>query len=524
MFRKSIHPDTQDPDRKDRVIKNSGVISLFNTLGFASALLVDIFVAARFGLSQATDAFFVAYTLPQVLYSILLVSFNVVLVPLFTRVSIEKGRDGLWLVGNYIINLSLIVFFCIGIFGALASPVLIGILGAGLDPETRALGISLNRILFLLVIPLGGIEVTKAILNSLRDFAFPAASTLMLNLITVLALVFLPSLGIYALAIGYVVGFWVAFLVLGIVLLSKGYRHALRLSFRDPYVKDFLHQLRYPFFGAVFGQSNIILERFLASFLPIGLVSALGYARRVLTAVNRIFLSSISTAFLPRLASQFTKNNLSDYKSSLSLAFRLAIFASLPISAGVIGLSVLLVDVLFGRGAFDFDATKSTAELLSVFILSVPPSAIYQILNTAFYAAGDPKTPFNNRVLILLINVALDVILFYFFGALGLTIGFSLAWILGTLIIARHLNHKMQFFDKELVSFAGKIGLASLLMGFVVYYSQSWLIAVRPNMLVRFVESGMWLGLITAFGAVIFILLMFLMQVKEIRRVLRFVR
>lgn len=524
MFRKFIHPVEQDPDHKDRVIRNSGVISLFNTLGFASALLVDVFVAARFGLSQATDAFFVAYTLPQVLYSIILVSFNVVLVPLFTRVSIEKGREGLWTVSSYLINLSLLVFFCIGMFGVLASPVLIKIQGAGLDPETQMLGISLNRILFLLVIPLGGIEVTKAILNSLREFAFPAASILLLNLTTVLVLICFPRLGIHALAIGYVCGFWLEFFVLGIVLLTKGYTHKLRLSIRDPYVMNVLSQLRYPFLGAVFGQSNIILERFLASFLPVGLVSALGYARRILTAVNRIFLSSISTAFLPRLASQFTQNNLSEYKSSLSLAFRLAIFTSFPISAGVIGLSILLVDVLFGRGAFDYDATVTTAKLLSIFILSVPPSAIYQILNTAFYATGDPKTPFNNRVLVLLINVVLDVTLFYFLGALGLTIGFSLAWILGTIIIAHNLNHKMNFLDKELLLFGGKIGLSSLLMGGVVYYIQSWLIGVRPSMLIRFVESGLWLGVITAFGVVVFFLLALLMKVKEIKRVLRFVR
>ncbi len=524
MLRKLIHPGEQDPDNKGRVIRNSGVISLFNTLGFASALLVDIFVASRFGLSKATDAFFIAYTLPQVLYSIILVSFNVVLVPLFTRVSIEKGREGLWIVSNHMINLSLVVFFCIGLFGVFASPILIQIQGAGLDLETQELGISLNRILFLLVIPLGGIEVTKAILNSLREFAFPAASTLLLNLTTVVILICFPGLGIHALAIGYVCGFWFELFVLGIVLISKGYRYKFMLSIKDPYVKSGFNQLRYPFLGAVFGQSNIILERFLASFLPVGLVSALGYARRILTAVNRIFLSSISTAFLPRLASQFTKNNLSEYKSSLSLAFRLSIFTSFPISAGVIGLSVLLVDVLFGRGAFDYDATISTAGLLSIFILSVPPSAIYQILNTAFYASGDPKTPFNNRVIVLLINVVLDITLFYFLGAHGLTIGFSLAWILGTIIIAHSLNRKMNYLNRELVTFGVKIGLASLLMGVLVYLAQSWLIGVRPDMLIRFLESGMWLGLITAFGAVVFFLLVFLMKVKEIRRVLRFVR
>jgi putative peptidoglycan lipid II flippase len=506
-------------------IKNSGLISALNAIGFASALLVDIVIAARFGLSHITDAFFIAYTIPSLIISILLVSFTAVLVPLFTRVTLVEGKSRLWNTSSNMVNLSMVIFAVIGVAGILLSPVLIQVLGAGLDQETQQLAASLSKVLFLMIIPIGAIEVLKSLLNSLREFAFPAATILILNVTAFTFLLLLsPRWGIFSLAIGYAVGIWVQLVILVIVALIKGFRYKPSIPWKDPRVKEAIELLKFPIAGAVLGQSNILLERFLASFLPVGVITALGYARRVMSAVNRIFLASISTAFLPRLSAQFTRNEINEYKKSISLALQLAIFLSFPITAGIIGLSILIIGLLFGRGAFDYSDTLITAQLLSIYMLSIPPGAISRILNTSFYSIGDTRTPFINRLLILVVNIIADVILYYFFGAMGLAFGLAIAWTIGAVAIARKLNQKINFITQELVTFGIKIGAASLIMGTGVYFLWNLIFTFNPEIFENIVRTALWTLLIVAIGAGFFLLLAVLLRVQELNRFFRVVR
>jgi putative peptidoglycan lipid II flippase len=501
------------------------MISVINSLGFASALLVDIIIAARFGLSSVTDAIFIAFTLPQLIASILLVSFNVVLVPIFTKVLIESGKDGLDISGSNMVNLNIIGFTLLGIMGILASPVIISVLGAGLNSETKELAISLSRIMFLMVIPLGGIEVLKALLNTLREFAFPAASILILNLMTFIVLILsFSKWGVYSLAIGYVIGIWAVLFILSLVLILKGFKYQAVLSWRDPNFRIAINRIRYPLFGAILGQSNIIFERFLASFLPVGMVAALGYARRLLRAIDRIFISSISTVFLPRLSGQFIQNDTKEYKNSLTFAIKLAIFISFPIAVGIISLSVIIVNLLLGRGAFDINAISITAALLSIYILSIPAMALYQVMNTSFYAFGDTKTPFFNRITIFLINIIADIILFFVFGVLGIALGLTIARIFGIGIITRKLNQRLNFFDKDLVIYGIKIGLASIVMGVSVYILRTITMEISPDLFGSFFLSVLWIIFAVLLAAVVFILSILLLRVREVHQVANLVR
>ncbi len=524
-----MNNQTQDQNNQEegqgKAIKNSGVISLFNGFGFASALLVDIVIAARFGLSRETDAFFVAYTLPQLVSSILLVVFNVVLVPIFTRIAIEEGETKLWQASSNLINIGIIVFGILSGARILTSSLIVGIQGAGLEGTTKSLATELNQILFLMVIPLGGIEVLKAILNSQREFAFPAATTLIQNFFTFLTLIVLGnSFGIKSLAIGYVLATWIQFFVLMVVGRIKGFRYRLFINFRDENLQEALKQMRYPLSGAILGQSNIIFERFLASFLPTGMISAIGYARRILAAVDRIFLSSISTAFLPRLSSQYTNNKLSEFRQSLGLALRLSIFTSFPITAGIIGLSIFIVDILFGRGAFDVNATAITAKLMSIYIISIPSVAIFQLLNSAYYAFRDTKTPFNPRVITLVSNIAFDVLFFFLFGAPGLALALTVGRIIGTVYISRLITRKFEILTDEFKEFVFKIAFSSVTMGALVYLLRQMIFSASPDILRNFSSLITWSFLAAIVGFIIFVLMMFVLRIREIKRVMEFIK
>ena len=507
-----------------QVVKNSAMISAYSALGFASALLIDILIAARFGLSQQTDAFFVAFTIPQLIASILLVAFSVVLVPLLSKVIIEEGKPSLWRISSNMANLSLLGLGALGVIGSLSAPLLIRILGAGLDRAAQELAISLSTWLFLMVIPLGAVEVFKATLNSLRIFAFPAATVLMRNSVTLLTVVLLSrSLGISALVVGYVLGAWFQLFFLGLALLTRGFRYHFVFEWREPRTAEALRNLRHPVAGAILGQSNILIERFLASFLPVGLVSALVYARRILRAVDYIFIGSISTAFLPRLSTQTAQNRLVPFRQSLVLAVKLTVFVSMPVAIGIMTLSERTVTVLFQRGAFDQSAVNSTAMLLTLYVIGIPAIAILQILNASYYALGDTKTPFYSRLVMLGLYGLLAFLLFYLLQASGLALALTLSRVITALVITWLLNRQLGFLDSDLIAFAAKISVASALMGGVLLGLQA--IDIRELQgLGSLFSQVFWLAIAVAIGVGVYILLLLLLRVPEVRRMTELIR
>jgi len=517
--------DVDPQDNNAQAVKNSGIISVFKALGFISALLLDIVIAAHFGLSAKMDAFFVAYALPQMIASILLVASNVVLVPILTKVTLDQGPEGLWRLSSNLMNLGLVILGLVGAIAILSSPVLMEIQGAGLDDGARELAVSLNRLLFLTVVPLGAVEVSKAVLNSLRSFAFPAVVALVKNIGTLLfVLLFDRWLDIYALALGYAVASWLALVFLGAVLRAKGFRYHRVLDWREERTIAAFKQMRFPFVGAVLGQSNILVERFLATFLPPGTVSALAYARRVFRALTSMFIGNISTVFLPRLSAQFVRREIAKFEESVSLALKLGVFIAFPLGGIVFGLSVLIVDLIYGRGAFDLTATLATAGLLNLYVLSLPVLALDQVFRSAFYALEDTRTPFVTRAITLAVNIGLDTVLFFLLGAWGLALALTLARIVGTYIVARRFYAKHSSLAFDLVRFSGKVGLASILVGGSLLALEKILFRVAPWVLSGFMHVAVWLSVGITGGSALFLWLVFLFRVPEVHSILAMIR
>lgn len=507
------------PEKNSRhAVRSAGKISFFSAFGFIFALLIDVIIAGRFGLSRETDALFIAITLPQLIASILLVAANVALVPVFTKMLLAEGQTGLWKLTSNLISIALLIFILIGFTGAFASSIIVTLLGAGLNQPTKNLAIGLSRIMFLMVIPIGAIEVMKATLNSLHSFAYPAATAVIKNIVIFLSILLIPSNDIYVVAIGYVIATFTQFAFLLISLFFKGFRYKLGLKLNDEWTREALRQMRHPMAGAMMGQGNVIVERFLASFLPLGVVSALGYARRVLRAVDDIFLGSVTTAFLPRLSAQSANSETTKYKSTLTTSIKMLAFISFPLTALVIGLSESIVRLLFERGAFSVDNTQTMALLLSIYVTGIPAWALFQALQTAYYATGDTRRPFLFRISTLLLNIVLDVLLFLFFQASGLALALVLARTTITIVSAWYLHRRIQIVSSSLLSFLLRIALSSVLFGAISVILKEQLEPYIPIPNYAYIVE---MGLRALFGVVVFTLSLFLLRVQEVLNLLQ---
>jgi len=513
-----------DRTNSRQIVKNSTVISALNVLGFVTALIIDVIVAAQFGLQQETDAFFIAFAVPQFLMAVFLVAINVVLVPLFSQVIVEKGRAELWRLSSNLLNMTLVILALTSAIGSFGSPFWIQLLGAGLDEVTRQLATSLSRIIFFMVMPLGAIEVLKSVLNSQKMFAIPASTPFLRNAaVAIIAYFVIPIYGIYSLAVAYVVGTWLQLIYLLVALRFNGYQYHFIWQWRDVYITKAIKNLRHPLLGSSLIQSSMIFERFFVSFLPVGLVSALVFARRIMRAVDVVFTGSITTALLPDMSANMNLNKQKAHKKLLLLGIKLTLIISMPVVISVVGLREPLVQLLFQRGAFDQQATTTTAILLSIYILSIPFKGVLQMGIASFYAANDTKTPFQILTVMLVATLVLQAVLFFTMGAEGLAAAETVSRIV-TLVYAVYILQKsVKIIQKPIVTFITKILVAAMAMlaglgGIKFFIEGSLLSILEPGKIIIQIGFG---GL---FGLTVYISFLYILRVPEFHDTIALIR
>jgi putative peptidoglycan lipid II flippase len=508
--------------QEKQILKSSAVIMFFKVLGLASALFLDVLIAARFGLGTHTDAFFVAFAIPQLTAAILFMVCNSVLVPVFTEGLTSEGKGDPWRLFSVVANSSTLLLSAIALGGIALSPLVIALTAPGLESSTAQLAMSLNRPLFLFIVPIALVEVMKAMLNAHHRFAAPASAQFIQYAVAALiVLVLAPTMGIASVALGYLASTPCQLLILAVALRRVGGKYYPLLDFNYPGVKT-IGKLAVPrLTTAALTNGNILLERFLGSFLPVGAVSALVYARRILRAMSSIFLDSVSVALLPRLSARFAQSDLPGLKRFTTLGVRLISFLAVPVTTGIIALNVPLVRLLYQRGAFDEGATLLTASILSFYILSLIPASVRQIIFSTYFAMQDTLTPLLLRAIELTLNILLDVALLGMMGAPGLALGFALSACLALIVNLWRLRHRIGALEYPWKPYLLKVGGSAAIMGGVVFLLRRWAARTLASSLVAHLSI---LALELLVGLAVYGLLTSLMKVEEMGYLIKSVK
>jgi putative peptidoglycan lipid II flippase len=498
-------------------VKDSTVISALSFLGVAGAFLFDVVVAAKYGLGHETDAFYVAIAIPQLIFSISSSSGPSVLTPVFTRLLDEKGEAETCVVFNTLNILSLAILSVLGGAGVFLSPVIVAVAGAGLEEPSASLAVSLSRILFLMLIPIGLIQIMKAFLNARNHFATPAAATLIqYSIILITLLVLAPTLGIAAVAVGYVLGMVGQVLVLGVAVYVKGgsYRPVLRL--RHPVVRRAAGLLAPPLSGELLAQSVVVIERALASFLAPGSVSALAYAGRILRASDILFLTNVVVAGLPRLSSLATARDFDGFKRFMSLGLKLAWAITIPLTAVILALNGPIVSLVFQRGAFDAQDALVTARVLCMYMLGFPALTMLRMLLTSFYALQDTKTPFFIRTSMLGQNLVGDLLLMSLIGVPGLALSTAMTYFVHSIPAARLLRRKIGPLKMHIGAYLGKSAVAACAMGMTALVVHMGLREMFGKM--AFPGQILAIGAAVLLGGIVYVATMAVLRTGEFRQ------
>ncbi len=516
-------------DRK--MARSAGLVGLLTLVSRVLGLVRDAFVAALFG-KRATDAFFIAFTIPNVLRRLLAEgSLTVAFIPVFTEYREQKGEAAAQQMLANTLGVAMVVLALVIAAGIPAAPWVVRLFAYGYldDPQKFDLTVLLTRIMFFFLWFVGLTALAMGALNTARHFTAPALAPVVLNVFIIATVLagsgVARSLGlapITALAVGVVLG------GLGQVLLQLPFLapHGLlvrpRLGFTHPGVLRVGKLMLPSVFGLAIYEINVILARQFASFLPEGAPSYLYYAQRLIEFPMGIFAVAMATVAMPNLSSYAAAGQMDKLKETFRYTLRMVFFIILPASAGLGALAVPLTSVLFQRGQFTAQMAAQTSLTLVGFLCGLWAGAGVRQTVPVFYALQDTKTPVKVAVLALLAYGVTAMTLYQRLQTLGLALSVAASSVVNFLLLLLILRRRLGRLGlRAVASSVLRATLASLGCAAAAY-----VVALPGDWTRGGAAPGNYAVLLLAVGAGIstYVLLCKLLRVPELAEILAAVR
>jgi len=420
------HMSTTQPgapqEQRSRLLRSALGMSAITILSRVLGLVREALRAAFLGTGAASDAFGIAFQLPNLLRRFMGEgAMSAGFVPVFARVQQDQDSNAVRRLVYRSANVLLVIAgltVLLGIFGApwiIDFYVWLGSIGSTadpVDPQTHSLTVSLTRWMFPYLFFVSMAALAQGILNTYRIFWVSAFSAVLLNIAIIVGALALargadPSTAAYVFAGAVVVGgvFQLFFQLPWIHRLGFRWRPSLR--FRDPHLGEMGRLLLPATFSAGIYQINVLVSQAIAYTLPQGSVSSLQYSSRLLELTLGVFAVSVSTVILPRLSKEAGRGDKGAMRETLAYALRLIAFICLPATVGLLLLRSPIVSVLFERGAFDQESLSMTTTALLYHAPGLLFIALGRVLVPAFYALKDTRRPMIAAGASMIVNIVL---------------------------------------------------------------------------------------------------------------------
>jgi putative peptidoglycan lipid II flippase len=407
---------------KRSLARSAGLIGSLTFLSRITGYARDVIMAYFFGATAFTDAFWIAFRIPNLLRRLFAEgSLTISFIPVFTETLENKPKEEARKVSDVVFTILIISVSVISVLGIIFSPYIVKLFAYGFDQPTFELAVGLNRIMFPYIFFISLTALAMGVLNSLRQFFAPAFSPVLLNLAmigTIFLLYDRYELPIYAAAVGVIVGGALQLVIQIPYLKARGFLFRFSANFKNPAVKKIGLLIVPQLFGMAVYNLNLIVSSQYASFMQEGTVSYLYFAERLTEFPLGIIAVSIATVLLPNLSSYVSKGDYDKFHETYTFTLRLMLFTLIPALAGLIALSVPICSVLYQRGEFTYEAALFTSQTLVGYCFGLWAVGGLRVTAPAFYAMQDTKTPVVVAFFAFILNAALGYIL-------GFTLGLS---------------------------------------------------------------------------------------------------
>ena len=470
------------------LLKTLGTISSLTLLSRILAFVRDVLIARIFGAGMATDAFFVAFKLPNLLRRLFAEgAFSQAFVPIFGEYKNRRGHEETKLLVDHVATLLAIILFIVTLIGIIAAPILVYISAPGFaaTPDKFDLTVSLLRITSPYIFFISLVAVAAGVLNTYNKFWVPAFAPILLNLCFIGAALWLaPYFDPPILALAWAV-FLAGFVQLAfqIPFLKKiGMLPTIRLNLKDAGVWRVIKQMGPAVFGVSIAQISLIINTIFASFMVAGSVSWLYYADRLMEFPSGVLGAALGTILLPSLSKCYASNNTAEYSRLLDWGLRLTIMLTLPAALALGMIAVPLLSTFFQRGAFTAADVLMTSHALIGYSVGLIGLILVKILAPGFYARQDIKTPVKIGLITLVATQAMNGLFVYVMHLqhAGLALSIGLGACLNSAILFYYLR-KGGIYQPEpgWLKFFFKVVLAVLALALTLWLGmgseQSWL-------------------------------------------------
>ncbi len=493
------------------LLKALAAVSSMTLLSRILGFVRDTVVARGFGAGIATDAFFVAFKIPNLLRRLFAEgAFSQAFVPILAEYKNRRGEADTRLLVDHVAGLLALALAVVTLLGIAAAPLIVYVSAPGFaaTPDKFALTVDLLRITFPYIFFISLVSLAGGILNTYSRFSVPALTPALLNLAFIgFALLGAPYFDppVKALAWAVFCGgvLQLAFQVPFLLRLKMMPR--FKLNFRDAGVWRVMKQMGPAVFGVSIGQISLLINIVFASFLVSGSVSWLYYADRLMEFPTGLLGVALGTILLPSLAKHYANQSLDEYSKLLDWGLRLTLMLALPAAAALAVLAVPLIATLFHYGQFSVHDVMMTRNALVAYSVGLLGLILVKVLAPGFYARQNIRTPVKIAIIALAATQAMN---FAFIGWLQHA-GLALAIGLGACLNAGLLYRKLRQFNiyspqPGWALFALKILLAIAAMSACLWFAAgsnaAWLTATGFAKVLR-LSGVVLLGAATYFAA-----------------------
>jgi putative peptidoglycan lipid II flippase len=512
--------------------KTLAAVSGMTMVSRVTGLIREILFARAFGASAYTDAFNIAFRIPNLLRRLFAEgAFSQAFVPILAEYKSQKGDAATKTLVDHVATALMWAMLATCFIGVVATPAIVYLIATGLTSKSEAFDASvwMTRMMFPYIGFMAFVALSGGILNTWREFKIPAFTPVLLNVAFIVATLFLaPYLHtpIYAMAIAVIVGGVLQLAIQIPALMRIGMLPRISLhpfhALADAGVRKILQKMGPAVFAVSAAQISLMINTNIASRLQSGSVSWLSYADRLMEFPTALLGVALGTILLPNLSKANFEGNHEEYSSLLDWGLRLTFLLALPCAVGLATLSEPLTATLFHYGKFNALSLTMTAKALVAYGVGLIGLIVVKILAPGFYAQQDIKTPVKIAIGVLIATQLMNSLFVPVFAHAGLALSIGLGacinaaflyWGLKRRGIYRALPGWRMFLLRLLGALLMMAGIALWLAGKV-----DW-IAMRATPLLR---VGALVGVLTACGAVYFGALMAMgFRFRDFKRVAR---
>ncbi len=442
-------------------------------------------MAALFGAGHLSDAYRIGFMIPNLTRDLFAEgALSSAFVPIFTEYLQQRSKEEAARLANLVSSAIIVVVGGICLLGVIFSPLLVNLVAPGFHqiPGKFELTVQLTRIMFPFLLLVALAAQSMGILNACNRFAVPATASTMFNIGSVgagliLGVLLGPHIGlsaIHGMAWGAVIGGALQFFWQIPSLRSAGFRFRPQIDWSDPGLQRIAWMMGPAIVGNAAVQINVTVNNHLASELGNGPVSWLGFAFRFMQLPIGIFGVAIASATLPAISRSAARSDFAEFRATLSRSLGMVFLLTLPSAVGLGVLGRSIVGAIYEHGKFTHFDTTQTANALAWYAVGLVGYSAIKVINPAFYALKDSRTPMVISFLSIVVNflVALLTVRYFELGHAGLAMATSSVATVSAIVLFSIMRNRIGgIYGRNLWSSFLKVSIASALMGAAAYVS-----------------------------------------------------